>query len=382
MNYKHRVNWVDGMKINKDHFIGFEDAMMQQFASIQSSYVHHNNYGLIPGIENQDKSVDLTVSIDGQESIHVVINRCMAVTLGGYQITINDKVNDYLSQSGQLIKNEFDFLKTEGAYYVVVSVNPYNRVSIGYADPNETPARKPYVISGYQISLQPESQVQNHEIGENSMVLAKVISDGSHVDLVDDFIPPCTSMQSHPDLNHAYNEIGSFFNSIEFYCTSVIQKIHQKKQTNELAKMVRVLALDILTYLRGAIPTYRINDKYGSPVEMIIKLMSLARTIKGSLDLHAGTGKENLLNYLTNWCDVNQGAFENVLDEMIHLEYVHHDVNEALQKVTSFTALMNALFKKLNELEYIGKKSDSNIFVKEDVVTQEPVKKRRRFFME
>ena len=38
--------------------------------------------------------------------------------------------------------------------------------------------------------------------------------------------------------------------------------------------------------------------------------------------------------------------------------------------------------KKLNELEYIGKKSDSNIFVKEDVIVEEQVKKRRRFFME
>ena len=91
---------------------------------------------------------------------------------------------------------------------------------------------------------------------------------------------------------------------------------------------------------------------------------------------------QDLLNYLTDWCDLNQGAFENVLIDMIDLEYVHTDVNAALYKVSSFTRLMLSLFKKLNELDYIGKKSDSNIFVKEEVVDNPEVKSRRSFLLD
>ena len=380
--YKHRVNWADGMKINKDHFIDFEDSMLQQFMVMNSNYIHPNNYGLLPSIGNNDSPVKLSVSMDGQESLIIMITKCLAVTLGGYQIVINEEINAYLEQSGHIVKNEFAINREHSTWYIVLSVNPYTRIPIGYANPNEEPARKPFVIGEYNISLLSESHINTNEVGLNSITLGKVVLEDETCTLVEDFIPPCTSIQSHPDLQYTFIEVGAFFNGMELYCTQVIQKIYQKKQANDLAKMVLTLSSDVLVYLRSIISTYRINDKYASPVEMIIKLINLARTIKGSLDVYVGTGKEQLLNYLTDWCDVNQGAFENVLDEMISLEYLHTDINASLQKVSAFTVLMNSLFKKLNELEYIGKKSDSNIFVKEDVIVEEQVKKRRRFFME
>jgi hypothetical protein len=380
--YKHRVNWADGMKINKDHFIDFEDSLMQQLMLVNSNFIHQNNFGLLPNPGDSDLPVKLSVSMDGQESVIVVVNKCNAVTLGGYQIIINKDINAFLEQSGHLVKSKFTINNEDSVWYIVLSVNPYSRIPIGYANPNEEPARKPFVVGKYQISLLSEHHINSKEVGLNSIILGKVIIEDNTSTLVEDFIPPCTSIQSHPDLQHTFVEVGAFFNAIELYCTQVIQKIHQKKQANDLAKMVLVLSTDVLAYLRGIISTYRINDKYASPVEMVIKLINLARTIKGSLDIYAGTGKEELLNYLTDWCDVNQGAFENVLNEMISLEYIHTDVNASIEKASSFTVLMNALFKKLNELEYIGKKSDSNIFVKEDVIVEEQVKKRRRFFME
>ncbi|MBU2949241.1 hypothetical protein KO493_00815 [Tamlana agarivorans] len=382
MEYKHRLNWVDGMKINKDHFVGFEDSMMQQLMVMHSNYVHQNNYGLLPSPGDRELPVKLSISMDGPENLLVTVSKCLAVTLGGYQIVINDEVNAFLEQSGHIIKNKFALNPENKICYIVLSVNPFKRIPVGFSNPEEEPVRKPFVIGAYQISLVSETAMPNQEISLNSITIGKLITDSGQARLVDDFIPPCTSIQSHPDLRYAFLEVDTFLNGMELYCTQVIQKIYQKKQANDLAKMVLALSNDVLTYLRAVITTYRIKDKYASPVEMIIKLVSLARTIKGSLDVHAGTGKEHLLNYLTDWCDVNQGAFEKVLDDMISLEYLHNDINVALQKVSGFTALMSALFKKLNELEYIGKKSDSNIFVKEDVIVEEQVKKRRRFFME
>ncbi len=111
-------------------------------------------------------------------------------------------------------------------------------------------------------------------------------------------------------------------------------------------------------------------------------MVNLSRVIKSSLDVFAGTGKEDFLNYLTDWCDLNQGAFENVLTETIDMNYVHTDINSSLTRISSFTRLMLSLFKKLNELDYIGKKSDSGIFVKEEVVENTEVKSRRSFLLD
>jgi len=164
----------------------------------------------------------------------------------------------------------------------------------------------------------------------------------------------------------------------------IIQKIHQKNQTNDLAHMVLNLSERTLQYLNSIITDFRLIDKHEPPIVMITKQISLARSIKSSLDVYVGTGKEALLTYLTDWCDLNQGAFENVLIDMIDLEYNHTDVNAVLSKTASFTKLMLSLFKKLNELDYIGKKNNSSIFVKEEVVdnTDKDVKSRRSFLLD
>lgn len=209
-----------------------------------------------------------------------------------------------------------------------------------------------------------------------------MVNRDGNIQLEEDFIPPCTSIQSHEDLKYTYVEIDTFLNAMERYSLQIVQKIFQKKQSNDLAVMVKYITENILQHLGGQLAEFRLQDRYNPPIAMISKLMALARVIKNSMDVYVGTGKEELLNYLSDWCDVNQGAFENVLIEMIELEYQHKDINKALSKVSAFAKLMLSLFKKLNELDYIGKKSDSKIFVKEEIIAKNEVKNRRSFLLD
>jgi len=213
------------------------------------------------------------------------------------------------------------------------------------------------------------------KLGKLSLIEGKPV-------LEQDYIPPSASIQSHPDLKVIFDEIGTFFNQMEAYALHTIQKIHQKKQSNELAKCTLFLTSQVGQYLHSAISEYRIKDEFEAPYAMISKLTGLARVIKSSLDVYVGTGKEDFLNYLTDWCDLNQGAFENVLVDLIENKYNHSDINSSLIKVASFSKLMLSLFKRLNELDYIGKKSDTNIFVKEEVVDDDEVKGRRSFLFD
>ncbi len=377
-----RVNWVDGMKINKDSFVAFEDSMLHHIEKSSGYGITPNNFGLLPDYTGAKNTINVTISMDGHDTLVIAVNRCNAVTLGGNRITIDDAATNLFQQAGHLLQQEHVIKDKTGVSYIVLSVDQHARIPIGDADPYEEPARHPFVLPSYQITVVPENQLNIQLIGSHHITIGKVVWDNERPQLMDSYIPPCTSIQSHQDLIYTYTEVGAFLNGIESYATSIIQKIYQKQQTNDMAKMVLTMANDVLSYLKSAIPVYRSHDKYAPPVEMIVKLMCLARTIKGSLDIYAGTGKEELLNYLTEWCDQNQGAFENVLQEMIDLEYIHTDVNQSLEKVATFTMLMTVLFKKLHELDYIGKKSDSKIFVKEDVIVQDDVKKRRRFFLE
>ncbi len=383
-NTNHRVNWIDGMKINKNHFIESENALLSTLNNAIKKSITPINFGLLPSFNDSESSIDVSISIDGQDSIAVVLNKCVAVTLGGHQIHITKETKELLEQSGYILKHKYTIDKEEKEWYVVLKVNPFKNIPVGNADPEEEPPRHPFTLPEYTLDVLPKSEISKKELGLHHLTIGKIILVDDTPTLSEDFIPPCCSIQSHIDLKFTYTELNAFLNQMEAYSMHIIQKVHQKKQTNELAHMVLHLAERTLQYLNNNISEFRLKDKYEPPIAMISKQVNLARTIKSSLDVYIGTGKEELLNYLTDWCDLNQGAFENVLIDMIDLEYVHTDVNAALYNISSFSRLMLSLFKKLNELDYIGKKADSNIFVKEEVVENKntEVKSRRSFLLD
>ena len=381
-NNNYRVNWIDGMKINKSHFIALENSVLELVKQSEQKHCNPANFGLLPEYSEDGSSMDVVISVDGQSSIDVVVNRCKAVTLGGYQIDISKNTKSLLEQSGFILKQQYEINKEEKEWFVVLSVNPFVRIPVGNADPEDEPPRHPFVFPEYKLDILPKSETSNQELGLYHITIGKILLVDGKPSVDPDFIPPCRSVQSHPDLAFTYNEIGTFLNQMEAFSVHIIQKIHQKKQSNDLAKMALHLAEQVMHYLNSCISEFRLKDKYEPPIMMISKMVNLARVIKSNLDVYAGTGKEDFLNYLTDWCDLNQGAFENVLTETIDINYVHTDINAALTKVSSFTRLMLSLFKKLNELDYIGKKSDSGIFVKEEVVENTEVKSRRSFLLD
>ncbi len=380
---KYRVNWVDGMKINKSHFIDSENSLISLVERSVKKTLSPINFGILPVFNDDQKAIDVSISLDGQDSVEVIVNSCIAITLGGSLIYITNHTRDLLEQSGYILKHQYTLNKEEEEWYVVLTANPYNPVPVGNADPNEEPPRHPFTLPEYKLSVLPSSEVTLKELGLYHITIGKIILVNDVPTLYESFIPPCSSIQSHEDLQFTYTELGYFFNQMEAYCMHIIQKIHQKKQTNDLAHMVKHVCERTMQYLNNCITDFRLIDKHEPPIVMLTKQINLARTIKSGLDVFTGTGKEALLNYLTDWCDLNQGAFENVLIDMIDLNYVHTDINISLEKTASFTKLMLSLFKKLNELDYIGKKNDSSIFVKEEVVeSNKSVKSRRSFLLD
>ncbi|SHJ03166.1 hypothetical protein SAMN04488096_10745 [Mesonia phycicola] len=376
-----RVNWIDGMKINKSHFIDQDNATVKMINEALQKDISAVNFGLLPDASIED-ALDLTLSMDGQNTVHLKLNRCRAVTQGGYLINITKTESAQLENLNKIIAASHTFQDENAVSYVVLTIHPYNRVPIGESDEEEEPPRHPNVIPEYTLDIIPEEHINQSEFGRYHITIGKIAFKDGLATLIEEFIPPCASIQSHEDLKYTYIEIDTFLNALERYSLQIIQKIHQKKQTNDLAVMVKYISENLLQYLSAQLPEFRQQDKYNPPINMITKLMAVSRVIKNSMDVYVGTGKEELLNYLSDWCNVNQGAFENILVEMIELEYQHTDINKALSKVSAFTKLMLSLFKKLNELDYIGKKSDSKIFVKEEIIAKNEVKNRRSFLLD
>ncbi|GAA0873407.1 hypothetical protein GCM10009117_25540 [Gangjinia marincola] len=379
--YNFKVNWIDGMKINKGHFVETENALIQFAQTAGARDINVLNYGLLAQADASD-AVEMILSMDGQDTVNVTLNKCRAITPGGYIIDITPDIASHLNQLGSVLESNYKRKEEDDECYIILGVNPYERVPFGEADPQEEPPRHPHVLPGYQLHIVSKAEINNEEFGKYHLTIGKILFEENGVQLAADFIPPCCSIQSHQDLKYTFAEIHTFFNAMEKYSMGIIQKIHQKKQANDLARMVMTISENTLQHLGGMIPAFRTHDRHQPPVVMVTRLMSLARVIKNSIDVYVGTGKEELLNYLSDWCDLNQGAFENVMVEMIEVDYQHTDINKTLYHISDFTKLMLSLFKKLHELDYIGKKSDSNIFVKEEILAKQDVKNRRSFLLD
>ncbi len=380
------VNWADGMKINKSHFISQENAITAQQLQSAGALLNDYNYGLLPSSSALQLTPGVFVNVDNQQQVHVRLQHCRIITRGGYYFQFSGEMNSYnktlaapiphLSVPFQELKGRAD------TYYVILSVNPFSRSPFGQPDPEEMPVRIPHSIPVFNLDLLPATDNIVNLVGDFHIPIGKIHVDEQRVTLESEYIPPCCYVNSHHDLVEILAGLEQFYGKMENYLLQIIQKIYQKKQVNELAGIVLRLCDTLLGLMATHVSEIKTLAANQPPVFLINKLACVARLFKNTLDQYIGTGKEELMNYCAEWCSVNQGDLESVLTSLSNHQYNHLDVNASIEKVLPFTRTVSTLFNNLSRLDYIGKKKDAGIFVKEDVLSfgsEEQSRKRKSF---
>lgn len=380
------VNWVDGMKINKQHFIAERNALQQQIIFSGGSHITEINYGLLPAIAREHKPFKIFVSLDNQQQIQVRLVNCRAITPGGAFINIGEghyNDNDVAAKVPDLQLPFADLKNKSLVYYVVLSVNVYDKLPTGNADPTEVPPRLPFAVPQYSLSLLAEEELNGRKPGLYQLTVSRLVITENRIEADEDYIPPCTATASHTDLVDIYYGLEEFMSKMELYCIQINQKIQQKKQGNDMALIVQKLCDNILQYQNVYFTQFKWMAMQQPPAVMLSQVSSMARLIKNSLDVYINSGKEELMNYFVEWCDVNQGTLEMVITELGNHKYAHEDINAAVVKVSDYSKIISSLFYKLSRLDYIGKKKEANIFVKEEIINTESAennaRKRRSF---
>ncbi|HTI07348.1 MAG TPA: hypothetical protein VL832_02295 [Puia sp.] len=379
------VNWIDGMKINKSHFLAQDNALVYQLAQATGSMLNEYNYGVLPASQG-GAGLKLFLSTDNQQKVQVRIQECRAITAGGYYIQFSE---DTAVQGNNLltpvVSSPVPFKELKGkssAFYVVLTINPYQRVPYGVANPAEAPPRIPHTFPFFAVDLVPVADVVRNKLGNFQLPIGKIKVEEQRVLLDDDYIPPSSSTSSHADLLEIHAGLEQFYSKLETYSLQIIQKILQKKQSNEMSVIVQKLCDQILFFTASQLAEFKTMGLIQAPVFLVSKACALARLIKNNLDCYLGSGKEELVNYFTEWCNISQGELEGSIVALATHQYDHLDINKSVEKISAFTKILSHLFHQLARLEYIGKRKESGIFVKEEVIAQsseQPTPKRRSF---
>lgn len=383
------VNWIDGMKLNKNHFIEQDNAWTDQIQELSSINLSPVRYGILPSSSAGETTFNVKISLDNQNALKVTVLNCQAITSGGMRISIPALSANAQQDAVSTVSQTFT-LGAAGAnncWWVFLFVHPYEKIPAGNPDINENPPRLPYVFPSYSLQLINDASYREFADHPYALPIGKVDAAGNDIRVDDDYLPPCLSLLAHPDLLALHHELDKQLSDIELYCARIVQKILAKKQQNEISDLVLFLCDRLILHIGQTINTMRWTLVYEPPVHLFMQISTLARVMKNTIDLRIGSGKDEMMTYFSEWCELNQGELETMLAKNAANHFNHNDVNKSIREVVVFIKTILRMFETLSKLEFIGKKKDIGIFVKEErsvpqqvSSSAEPPKTKRRFF--
>ncbi len=367
-NIKHfPVNWIEGMKINKNHFIELQDNIEDLVRDARNMSVNEMDYGLLN--TNLARPFQYSISIDTHNELSINIKMLKAVTPAGGRIEITDLTGEFND------KIELkDFGLNENNYFLLLNVDPYNRVPSGEQNMQEIPPRFPHVSPKYFITTVIENEVNQNNIGPLQIPIAKFKTSSTSYEILTDYIPPCLTLNGHPSLITLFEKYDALYKQLEFNAVQIIQKIKFRNNNNEdnaIADMVLEGCQKIIHHVEQHITQNKWDNFNLKPITVLQNVVSLARTVKNCFDSFSGDGKEMLFNYFAEWTESKSGDYERLFLDTINTKYKTFDVEPTVNHAIFFISRMDGLFSILNQLDYIGKKRDTGIFVNENVLKNE-----------
>lgn len=361
------VNWVDGMKISQKHFTTQENYFLDTIRDAVSFGINEYNYGLLPVRENAAGTALFDIYNSATNDVQLIIKHCHAITPAGFRIAINDlSVNVSALPSFNI--SQLNALAEEH-YYILISVNPFDRVASGEFDPEETPPRHISSQPKYHVELVPVSSVNNERSGGNYIVAGRIIFKNGLVNADPSFIPPCTAIHSHSALLNYYNEFAKKMAGIQQFVIRIVQKNSFKNQNSVLAESIKGLCNVMLQQFAANYFYYRNRVHQQAPVHLINVFAQLAHAAYNAIEIIPPKEKEEMLNYCYEWSDVAPHVLLNNLSAVVEINYNHNNTGEHLHSIGVLLHNLYNITEKLSGLEYIGQHKE-NIVVKEQAITQ------------
>jgi hypothetical protein len=339
------VNWVDGMKISKSHFIQQENAKNDQIRDLAGLLITSYNYGLLPQHNSTKQPLDIQFSSDHAGVVKVKVASCRAITPGGVRIEITDQT--YPVEASLQIKE-----MQVTAYELILVADPFNRTPIGQPNPEESPIRQPFTTTTYRLEILPYPQNYHPEFSAFQLSIGRLRVDGDVVKLSEHYIPPCVQVSSFPRLLAIHNRLQHQLGNAEIAATEVIQKMLSKTSANNVDNAILTIAQQTMTFLANGIDTFRMIYNQQPPLLMVEYFVRWARVISLTLNTLLRKDREDLLNYLHAWFELAPREVENLLRSLLTLEYSHNESQDALAKVEIFAEKVVQLLQKLGEMQH------------------------------
>lgn len=342
------VNWVDGMKISKQQFLDLENSLLDQVRDANSLALNDYNFGILPAPEPGRDSLSIDVNSEWVE-----LKYLRAVTRAGARIEIIDLDDSALRQSVRQLMGNFEFQQAQ-EWYVVVRVNPYERVPYGAPAPDTNPLRHLHAIPRYELGIIPREQTASPKIAAYAIPVAKIRGGIGGVELEKNYVPPCARLNSSIELVRLHQRLEQDLSFILDKAMVIVRKINYRRKRevlNPLATDIYLLASRTMEFITDNLDAYRLLLPHQPPILFIEQFMRLARTQQTALTLTQY--KDYMLEYFRQYIrDFQYAVFDSAMQGLVSLVYNHFEVRQALDKVENLLGQLKVLFGSLEKLDY------------------------------
>jgi hypothetical protein len=373
------VNWIDGMSVSHHNFLDTENYFIDSIRDVASVSVNSFNFGLLPPLKGSGAQLSsYEVSKTATNQVQIRLHECQAITSAGMRISISGTEANLLSKSINLVTENKEDATTDNSkeyYYVIITVQPFERNPTGHPDPEEVPIRQPYTQPKYDIQVSSSNNVNIEELGGYHLVIGRLIRNGDDFFKDENFIPPCSSINSYSRLSDHYEMIGIAIDNLQNLSLQIIGKINYKNQKSEIAQNIKAICKTIIDFSSRDYFYLRNIVHQQPPIFLVSNISALANSLFTSIQTMSEKDKEELLNYFFEWNDLSPVTFLNHLSDIIEINYSHYQTGAYMKAIRQLLQSLVLVLQKLNTLEYIGQHKE-NIVVKEEVMVQS-VKERK-----
>ena len=211
MNAQKRINWVDGMLINKTHFKGMEDYLLSKLhTSVQ--LLSSGGYGIINYLNDETEYPLIRISVDSSDSRNqkIIVEQMefYAVTPSGTLMDISNenffaqKTSKEVSKSQVVVNVEEQKISHGDPLYLVLLIQPFETVGIGFTGDNEEPLRLPFCCPVAELKCVSCNSDTENIVGPNHFPIAKIKIINHRLEIDRNYIPPCFSVSAHHRLKN------------------------------------------------------------------------------------------------------------------------------------------------------------------------------------
>ena len=142
------VHWIDGMKVNKSHFIQDQLATVDLVRDAASRFASPINYGLLLPEAGKSSSLESSVVPETNGTLNISVTYCRATTANGTLIDISPQ---FPLTEQLVISRQIELSQKPTSYYVVLVADAFAFTPNGVPNPAESPARQPYVATAVSV---------------------------------------------------------------------------------------------------------------------------------------------------------------------------------------------------------------------------------------